>query len=442
MNAVEAFRSARPFAAVAACGAALIALSLVAWHAQWIDSFGLFIPVVLAQGCVYGLAAWMLIQDGPRGASDAALLAIILGVAAMLRVIAFATPPNFLSTDLYRYIWDGRVQAAGINPFRYVPADPALAALRDEAIYSHINRVDYAPTIYPPFAQMVFFAVTRLGESVAVMRLGMLGFEVAAIAVLATLLRRLRLPTRRLALYLWHPLPVWEFACGAHVDAAMMAMALLALLAATAGRRGLAGALLAAATLAKFLPLVIAPAIYRRWDWKMPAAFACVAALLYLPYLGVGWKVFGFLGGYLSDERLSTGDGPFPLSLLHRLGLGASAATIGYAVLVLAVLGSLAARALARDGDAPPALAASLATAAMALVSPHYAWYFAWLVPFICFRPRPSLIYLTVAAFYLYVADWPLTLNAGLIIYGPFLAMLLLEQRYLLLPRLQEGSIS
>ena len=72
--------------------------------------------------------------------------------------------PPFLSTDIFRYVWDGQVQAAGINPYRYVPAAPELAPLRDAMVYPNINRADYAPTIYPPAAQMFFLAVTRLGE--------------------------------------------------------------------------------------------------------------------------------------------------------------------------------------------------------------------------------------------------------------------------------------
>ena len=69
-----------------------------------------------------------------------------------------------MSTDIFRYVWDGRVQAAGINPYRHVPADAALQHLRDDAIYPYINRADYAPTIYPPMAQIVFFLVTRISR--------------------------------------------------------------------------------------------------------------------------------------------------------------------------------------------------------------------------------------------------------------------------------------
>jgi hypothetical protein len=263
-------RSSLPFAALLGCGALLVALAFVARQAQWADSFDRFVPVAYAQGLVYALAAYTLIQPGKLPVDGRIVIALIVAVAVILRLVALATPPNFLSTDLYRYIWDGRVQGAGINPYLHVPADPALVSFRDEDVYPHINRLDRAPTIYAPFAQFVFLAITRFGDNVLAMRLGMLGFETAAVLALAVLLKRCGQPPERLALYLWHPLPIWELACGAHVDAVLMAGVLLAILAATSGRRFLTGVLLAAATLTKFLPLVVAPALYRRWRPSSP----------------------------------------------------------------------------------------------------------------------------------------------------------------------------
>ena len=330
-------------------------------------------------------------------------------VAVILRIIALATPPNFLSTDVYRYVWDGRVQGAGINPYLYIPSDPAVASLRDNAIYPHINRLYTAPTIYPPFAQMVFFAITRFAESVNSMRLAMLGFEAIAVLALAVLLKRQRLPVHRLALYLWHPLPVWEFACGAHVDAVVLAMSLLAIIAAMSNRRSLSGALLAAAALTKFLPVAIAPALYRRWDWRMPAAFLVVVVCSYALYLSAGWKVLGFLESYAAEEGMTQGQGVFIAMLLQDIGLAPLPALLGFAAIAAAVLGTMVIRALSRNRDmeAMPALAGALAIATLVLISPHYPWYFCWLVPFICFLPRASLIYLTSAVFYLYLTDEP-----------------------------------
>ena len=88
--------------------------------------------------------------------TESAGLAIVIAVAVMTQIIAIQHEP-LLSTDIYRYIWDGRVQAQGLNPYQYLPADPLLAYLRNSVIYPLINRADYARTPYPPIAELFFF---------------------------------------------------------------------------------------------------------------------------------------------------------------------------------------------------------------------------------------------------------------------------------------------
>lgn len=126
-----------------------------------------------------------------------ALPVILIAAAAMRLALVFSEPT--LSSDIYRYIWDGRVQASGTNPYRYVPAASELAPLRDPEIWPHINRADYAVTIYPPVAQSVFFAVTRFGESVVTMKLGLLLFEAVGVAAIIALLHRLGQPATHVA---------------------------------------------------------------------------------------------------------------------------------------------------------------------------------------------------------------------------------------------------
>jgi len=128
------------------------------------------------------------------------VLYFIVGLAIAFRGYALFFEP-FLSSDIYRYIWDGMVQAHGINPYRFVPADPALAHLRDAAIYPNINRADYALTIYPPVAQFFFFLVTRFGASTVVMRIAfarLRGYERAADAFVAAPYAAAADPYRRL----------------------------------------------------------------------------------------------------------------------------------------------------------------------------------------------------------------------------------------------------
>ena len=110
-----------------------------------------FSETVLVQIVVY-LGAIVLLELCP---TNNWTLRIVLLIALAVRLIALIAPP-FLSTDIYRYVWDGLVQGAGINPFRYIPADSHLAFLRDANIYPNINRRDYAHTIYPPGSQLIF----------------------------------------------------------------------------------------------------------------------------------------------------------------------------------------------------------------------------------------------------------------------------------------------
>ena len=154
---------------------------------------------------------------------------IVLVGAALMRLPLLVEPP-YLSSDMYRYVWDGRVQGNGINPYVHVPAAPEVAHLRDSAIYPNINRADYAPTIYPPAAQMVFWLITRFGDSVLAMKLGFLAFEALAMAAIIGLLGRLALPPTHVVAFAWHPLTVWEIAGNAHVDAVLVGLMMASLL--------------------------------------------------------------------------------------------------------------------------------------------------------------------------------------------------------------------
>jgi hypothetical protein len=348
-----------------------------------------------------------------------------------------------LSTDVYRYVWDGRVQAAGINPYAYVPADERLTGLRDPDIYPNINRADYAPTIYAPAAQLLFLAVTRLSgtaaNSISAMKVAMFGFDLVTIIAILALLRRDGLPSERVLIYAWHPLPIWEFSGTGHVDAAAVALMCIGILCAVSDRRLAAGAVLALSVLIKPFALVITPALWRRWDWRLPVAFAATVALCYLPYLGAGAKVLGFLGRYGSEEGYADGWGFFPLALLQAIGLPAPNGII-YGLIALAVLVALAAVVAFRlepRSDADDAVL--LATVFILLVSPHYAWYFAWVLPLLCRAPYVPLIYLTLASFAFYldaIIGVGAYFKAGLVLYGGFaiLAVVDLMSKLRLMP--------
>ena len=389
-----------------------------------------FILVALVQAAAY-LAA---VGVSWRGGFSRRALVALLGLAAAMRVAVLVAPP-YLSDDINRYVWDGRVEAAGINPYRYIPVDPHLAALRDDKIFPNVNRSTYARTIYPPVAESIFFIATRVSETLTWMKATMLLFELATIVLLLRLLTLFALPRERILIYAWHPLLLWEFAGSGHIDAAVATFVALALWARRRQADWLTGVAVAAAGLVKFFPAVIFPALYRRWDWKMPAAAAATVLLAYLPFLAAGRAVLGFLPGYMNEEGLENGSGFFLWNLLKSVAppvgdLG----VLPYLVLAAAAIGLLASYVVMRGGSARDGIrsAAALAVTATILLSPHYAWYFAWLVPFLCFAPYPSVLYVTLASPLLYfvpggpdpqgnrmIVDWA--------IYGPFAALAAIE---------------
>ena len=340
---------------------------------------------------------------GPRVRPCTALVIVLLGAAAM-RLPLLLGPP-YLSSDIFRYVWDGRVQAAGINPYKHVPAADALAFLRDKAIYPHINRAKYAPTIYPAGAQMIFLAITRLGESVLVMKLGLLAFEALAIGCLIGILRALDKPVANIAAYAWHPLPVWEIAGNGHVDAAMLGVMLAGLLLYLRGKALPAALVASLAAFVKPTALLAMPVLWRPWDWRLPVTLACVGALLYLPYLSAGWGVLGFLPQYLVEEELSSGGGLRYLGLLQRL---TGPIPSGALIYLLASGAFLAALAL-RTGFRPDRSAGGsvhclgvLLIAFMVLLTPHYPWYYLALVPLLALGGWVTPWVLTTGGFLLY----------------------------------------
>jgi alpha-1,6-mannosyltransferase len=412
-----------PVLTLAAC---LLALSLAG--AMAVTRFddvnaGVFL---LLQSVPYALAAWLVVKARPEGADGGRAVATILIVGLAMRCLLLPGTP--VSTDVFRYVWDGRVQAAGINPYLHVPADAALAGLRDGAIYPHIDRADYAPTIYPPASQIVFYLVTRISEAPIVMKAAMVAFEALAVWIILQLLAARGLPRARILLYAWHPLPLWEFARSGHVDIVAIAFLLLALLATERRSPILAGVALGAGALVKYFQVVTAPAVYRRWDWRLPVAFMATIAILYLPYIGAGTKVFGFLGRYLAEEGLDQGTGIFLWQFVTAIVPLPAQAFAFYLAAAAAVMAALGLLVVMRDRPgADLAGAMLLAVTFTILLSPHYPWYFAWLVPFLCFYPLAGVVYLTCACGLLYFADWPPTLWQALPIYVPCIVILIAE---------------
>jgi len=356
-----------------------------------------FSETILVQIAVY-LGAIFLLELCP---TNNWTLRIILLTALIVRLIAVIAPP-FLSTDIYRYVWDGLVQGADINPFRYIPADSHLAFLRDAHIYPNINRRDYAHTIYPPGSQMIFWVVTRISPTVTAMKFAMLGFEAATCYVLIRCLKLLHMRPERVVLYAWSPVCLWEIASSGHADAAALTFISLALLAQLTNREKLTGGWLGAATLVKLYPIALLPAFSRVRRLSTAWVMLGVIAAGYSFYLRKSVSVLGFLPTFAQEEGMENGSRYFPLAFIDR-NLHVTLPTSAYLAICAAIIGVLSCWAYRRD-MMPKACVTSglvLATALTLFFSPHYPWYFLWLLPFLTLRPWPPAFFLALAPTYL-----------------------------------------
>lgn len=409
-------------------GSALIVLYRAGLGASGVSGIRFFMKIAFVQSAIYLLAAWIVIRA--RASHSFVLIAIVFAVLFRLTII-FAPP--YLSDDIYRYIWDGRVQAAGINPYRYLPAAPELAQLRDDDIYPKINRREYAHTLYPPVAQVVFLLTTRISETVTWMKVTMLVFELVTIWAIAQLLNLLGRPRQLLLLYAWHPLVIWEFAGSGHVDAISIAFMALAFLAWQKKSDVGAGILLACATLTKLFPVVLLPALLERGRWRIAAIFVATIVVGYLVYLSVGpTAVLGSMPVYTREMGVISGQQFYALSLVRKL-FGWELPSLAYMIATVVVMCAISLWVLARKTHSEHNLkhAMLLATATTVLFVPHFSWYFCWLVFFLCFTPRLALFYLTIANLFLYATwlgdspDEMMVINS--VIYLPALAIAIVE---------------
>src|SRR2546430_8492333 len=114
---------------------------------------------------------------------------VILGlVLAAVWHIEFLRLPPGADDDIHRYVWDGRLQRLGYNPYIVVPSDPALAGLHTPETRT-LNNPDL-PSPYPAGAQLFFRAVTAIQESTFALKVAFVVCDVAIVFVLLDILRR------------------------------------------------------------------------------------------------------------------------------------------------------------------------------------------------------------------------------------------------------------
>ena len=298
---------------------------------------------------------------------------IVIGlVLAAVWHIAFLRIPTGSDDDVRRYVWDGRMQRLGYNPYIVVPDDPAIAALHTAETRT-LNHPD-VPSPYPPGAELFFRAVTAIHESIFALRVAFVICDFAIVLVLLDVLRRTGQAAHWILAYAWHPLLATEVAGSGHIDI-LGALLLVVSFAALLRRwRAIAAIAFALAVAVKFLPILLLPLYWRRVRMRDALLGAIVFAVLYLPFLNHGRIPFGSLGTYFQSFRFN--DPVF--AALERVAAPQVVAVLAAFVgIVVAIWFRTKFQTWSADAFAWP-MAASLLCAPVV-----YPWYLLWLLPFV-----------------------------------------------------------
>ena len=345
----------------------LVALTICARNFSRVGAPSFIIPLGVA-GIAYLLAIRELLAT-PRFPRHVIVIGLVL--AALWRIPFLLSPPG-PDDDIHRYLWDGRLQRLGYNPYLVIPSDPSRASLHTPETRT-LNNPDL-PSPYPPGAQIFFRAVTAIHESLFSLKVAFALCDLAIVLVLLEILRSTGQGVHWILVYAWHPLLATDVAGSGHID--IVGVLLLLVSAAALGRRWrpVAAITFGLAIAVKFLPIVLVPLYWKRVRIRDGLLAAGVVILLYLPFLNHGRIPTGSLGTYLQSFRFN--DPVF--AVLERL-------STPHLAVALAVLGGLlVAIWLRRTATAwsPYAFAWPIATSL--LCAPViYPWYLLWLLPFV-----------------------------------------------------------
>jgi len=331
---------------------------------------------------VYGVACFIILQAAE--VDRRTLFGIFAIVAVIQAVLIFSRPT--LTDDMYRYVWDGRVQNRGISPYRYPPNAPELKYLRDTDIYPSINRKPVV-TVYPPAAEAAFFLLWKIvPDNVHWFQFAMAAGGLLAGILLMGLLRDLGYSPARALIFLWSPLLVFETAHAAHVDGLVLPFLVGAWWARVRNKDALTGFLLGVATAMKFYPALLLPFLWRpghpRGRWTMPLTFAIAIGMFYAPYILTSeTSVFGYLPHYFKESFNISPLVSMLNGLLDGVGLNIPYRLIGLSMSVILIVGIWC--VLHPAPDAETALRRCILPIGIVTLFSQdlFAWYMLWLLP-------------------------------------------------------------
>jgi hypothetical protein len=352
---------------------------------------------------LYILGLTLIFSKLQQFRSSRGLVIFVFLAAVFFRISLIPTTP-ILSSDIYRYVWEGRVQWQGKNPYLYAPASEELTSLRDEAIYPHINRKSHT-TVYPAGAQIFFFISRAItGDSLHALKGIFVLFDLITMILLIKLLRAYGLEEIRFYIYAWNPLVIYEVAHSGHLEGLVGLLVVLSFYLYVSDRKTASVAALAVASGMKLYPALLLPVLVHRGErLKAVLTFSGCFLALYLPYCwSAGKKIVGFLPIYFgkSYESFNLGLKYFLMHVFPGLDYFFLTKVFFGIILLIALVFFL------KEKGKEEAVKYGYIMICLLLVlmpASLHPWYVLWLLPFLAFYPAIGWVFFSGAVAFSYL---------------------------------------
>ncbi len=348
-------------------------------------------PLFFALTALMGVCYLTMLVSVWHARAERRLLLVAFLVATACRVPLALGPVNY-DSDMIRYIWDGRVQRFGINPYSVIPSEPSVAHTHTADTVRMPSRHDRTP--YPPAAQLFFRAIVTISEAPLTMKLALLLCDLGAILFLWQWLRATGRNEWLALAYAWNPLVILEGAHSSHIDVLGTFWIIASAYWLARRRTALSAVAFTLAVATKLVPLVLAPLFLGRIRIRDIALGVGLLGALYLPFAFGSTVPVGAVPNVVEHIRFNS---PIfrPLAwVITPRGAALFALAVGFGAAIWARW-----KLSATD---PAAWAWPMALV-LACAPVIYPWYLLYITPFLVSRATLPLTVWTFTAIPVYI---------------------------------------
>ena len=213
-------------------------------------------------------------------------LGYILLSGLLFRLVLIPANPA-LSDDIYRYLWDGKISSAGINPYKCPPAAEELKSYRDSEIYQSIRHPELK-TVYPPVAQVIFFLNAAVGNTPLSWKMLLLLSEILLVMVMIRMIDYFQIPRQRLGIFVLNPLLIIETYYSGHLDIIGILFLMTGIWYFYLNRKSKSVFLLGLAVLTNFMSVVLILPMLLKKFWKKWLVMLIIVTLAIIPFIMYG----------------------------------------------------------------------------------------------------------------------------------------------------------